>query len=186
MDHIARGRKIVAAYAIIHLIVMAATIIIGLKIGAPLQKTVMRAVFQTILIHSLWKGSRWAQWMHVLSFSVGAVLLVGLCIKWPKLPVLLIGAPMAFVFAWLALTFAFSRSIRDFLASQRGDLGMAPAYEPAAGSLASGSGAAPDQTDWEEDETPSVDTSPCRKCGISLKNFVLLCPDCGTRREALA
>lgn len=185
MKHVHRGRQIIAAYAVLHLIVNGAILVLGWKFNAPLRNRALGTVFHTMLIHQLWRGSRWAQWLHVLyfigwSFALGAFSIA--LLRRPHLFALMVAAPMALVFAWLGLMFAFSRAIREFLAHQRehharlAEQARNRSPEPAIA----------DEAEWDGADEPVRDnTSPCRKCGLALKQFVLLCPECGTRREAL-
>ncbi len=175
---IRRGRWIITTYIVLHLAMIGFVLFVALRRPRRMSRLLLRCLSQAVLLHSLWKGSRWAQWLHVLGFvmlSVGSVM-VSLRRPGQFTPMLGVGlALISSLFAWL---FAFSTSVRAFLAYQRGELaedgtpmprGLRPVPVPVPIN--------------EADVIPPPGMVVCTACGTAMKEFVLVCPDCGHRRR---
>lgn len=181
-EDVRRGRVIVATYAVLHVLVL--LLLLGLSIlhGRPWQRVVVRALTQGALVHSLWRGSRWAQWLHVIGFLVSAALMAAFAVRRPRPVVVTVSGLLATICVGLAWLFAASRSIRAFLAYQRGEILFADdiaRLRSRTAALATADGAILEQDAHEFPE----ETVACRKCGTGMKEFVVVCPHCGVRRE---
>ena len=180
-DEVRRGRALVAAYAVLHLIVMFLLLALSLTHGRPWQRVVVRALTQTALIHSLWKGSRWAQWLHVVGFLATAILMITFAVRRPRPVVVSVAGVLSTLFLGLAWMFALSRSIRSFLAYQRGEFLLPEDYERIQSRYRSQTRTPTPET--QEELVLDENLVSCRKCGAAMKEFVVVCPECGVRRE---
>lgn len=153
--------------------------------GSPPMSVALRALSQAFLIHSLWKGSRFSQWMHVLGCFGWAVLAIALGAKRPSPVMWGICGGIAGFWLWLAWLFGFSPSVRAFLAYQRGELAETPDIDQPLERPApvDGEESLQPQTRVESPWPESGGLVSCDRCDARMKSFVVVCPTCGARRR---
>ena len=83
-EDVRRGRWIISRLAALHTAITAVVAVFSYLRGSPVMNVAVRALSQGFLIHSLWKGSRFSQWMHVLGCFSWAVLAIALGAKRPS------------------------------------------------------------------------------------------------------
>lgn len=184
-EDVRRGRWIVSRLSTLHIALTALIAVFSYLRGSPPINIALRAVSQGFLIHSLWKGSRFSQWMHVLGCFGWAVLAIALGAKRPSPVMWGICGSIATFWLWLAWLFGFSPSVRAFLASQRGELAeTVDLCEPIEGRAPFDEGAAPQPIATSEPPWLESDALvACARCDTRMKSFVVVCPACGTRRR---
>lgn len=192
LDDVRRGRRIIWTYAAIHLTVMALGLALSFYLGRNWKEGLVRALTQTALIHSLWKGGRIAQWLHVAGFVMTATVMFALGARRPSPVMWSICGALGGFSLWLGWLFGFSRSVRTFLAFQRGEVDVLadpdrspeiPIVRSAAVETAEAEDLAAPDSAWESGDD-AVGRVACTGCGSEMKSFVVVCPDCGKRRAS--
>ncbi|MCC7418700.1 MAG: hypothetical protein IT428_00320 [Planctomycetaceae bacterium] len=185
-EDVRRGRRIISRLAALHFVITALIAFFSYRRGSPVTNVVLRALSQGYLIHSLWKGSRFSQWMHVAGCFGWAVLALALGAKRPSPVMWCVCGGIATFWLWMAWLLGFSPSVRAFLASQRGELAeTADLCEPIEGRVRADEGVpsqrlAESEPSWLE----SDGLVACARCDNRMKSFVVVCPACGTRRRS--
>jgi len=186
-DQVRRGRRVVLLYVTVSLVVMLALAAMGLRQRRRTGRLFVRLFTHAMLLNSLWRGSQWARGLHVFGLTLGGGWAGLICsrIAHPGAKALLGGlAALCLFTAW---QLAFSRDVRAFFASQRGQPMPEPlpvdAGEPAQVRVETARDDSGELRDRAGDARLEDDRVACRQCGARMKSFVVCCPECGSRRE---
>lgn len=163
-----RGRAIVGSIAVTHVALAIGTILLVLVLGRfdQLPRLGVKFIATASTAYGLWQGSRWAKWLYVFGFTVGAGLLLYLAATVRPLA-MPFPAAGGILFAVLAALLAFSPAVNQFMAYQRGERvrDEVDGFE-----------------DEEETEAPVLAGRLCAACGNAATSVnMLFCSECGQR-----
>lgn len=122
-----QGRVFVIAYLVCQITMIVIVVALTLMKQQDVVKNLCKAAASAFLIYELWCGSKWAKWFHAVSFFLAAGWCGYACVVFPdelvklKELVFFILVPLGLFLLSLSYAFAFSRSVNEFLAYQRGD-----------------------------------------------------------------
>jgi hypothetical protein len=163
-----RGRAIVGAIAVTHVALAIGVIVLVLLLGKfeHLPRLGAKLLATASTAYGLWQGSRWAKWLYVVGFAVGAGFLLYLAASMPPAVMWLPGSG-GVLFGVLAGLLAFSPAVNQFMAFQRGERVREE----------------PDEfEDEEETAAPVLAGRLCAACGYAGTSVnMLFCSECGQR-----
>jgi hypothetical protein len=163
-----RGRAIVGTIAVTHVALAVGTIVLVLLLGRfdQLPRLGVKFIATASTAYGLWQGSRWAKWLYVFGFTVGAGFLLYLAVRMPPGAMWLPGSG-GIVFAALAGLLAFSPAVNQFMAHQRGERVREELDE---------------FEEEEETAAPVLAGRLCAACGYAGTSVnMLFCSECGQR-----